>query len=1396
MKRIVALILTFVLMVTIIPINTINVFAEEATKTVVESEEIIDIENMETIDEVGLTISQETLPVFLEYYPEYFFDNETYEKLLSDSYYSCAEAITSYSTLETGGLAILESIANGEKIIFKSIANTLFGTQTIEDEWTEKNVTNLMQELCSMDTIIKDSWKKTNDTFKVFKTVIDAGTNITKVVECVKKCDDSLSNEAIEKILKEAIKREFDRVPDDLKVMDWIEPVMSTFVGAWFLCQVEETIVEELLSEINQDSSLYEALSALKADMEGNQEKYIVKKIADATLYKAVKDLMKETFEVVYDGISKTYKFLPKLSFMKVQSSTIKTAISIFYNYLYQGAKISELHGAIQTQDFLNTIQSVYLNKKTELMRNAINGTLTDDIINEFVFYFNAHRCARIQYISACAEIAKTDELKETLNNQLAEIKKYTIEEYLVLCNNSIPGIDKFIYRTEYTTYRPIIYGYNGEETHIEFPACLNGRVVKEIGSNYIANYGEYVIEYPAIESVVVPDTVEKIGEHAFKGIESLNSVILGKNVTNIHAYAFYKCSNLESVSFDENIKNIYYSAFSYCTSLSSVEILSDVDIGEKAFWECDSLTTVYIPNCITIGKSAFDNCDSLITVDISNCVTISNYAFAYCKNLSNITWSEKLISIGNNAFCGCAFKEINIPTNVDTIGSDAFFNCDSLTSVNIPGSVKNIGYSAFSDCDNLKTVIIDEGVPYIGNRMFHSNDNLVSVSLPNTISYIDEMAFSYCPKIESITIPGSVESIGNQAFYTCTNLTSVTFNDGLTSIGKEAFSHCPNLSEFVLPQTLTRIDYRAFAGCAIETIVIPKSITYMYNSFCSCDNLTSVVYEEGTALTGNGTFEYCSNLKSVVISDSVKVINTYTFYECSNLKEIKLPKNLTSIEIGAFMNSGLTSIEIPESVTFIGDKAFKETDLLSVNIPKGITAINDEVFYACNFTSIELPDSVTSIGDYAFYNCGALSSIDIPNSVTSIGDYAFAVGMYYANSLSEVILPDSIVVMGTHVFERRYNLISVKLPKNITFISASTFSICEKLQSIVIPESVTTIHDHAFQNCYKLTSITIPNSVTNIDAYAFVHSGITDVYYGGTETQKESMTISSLYNDSLINATWHYNCIPISYNGKEENVQWDDENKPILPKGYTDEQNKHFAIIGWTDKDGNKVDTSTLTVDNMIPLTAVVAEIPVAPTMLEADLIPTNDPYLPTGNKYINGFYVQGTQIRVPSDDENIKMGLRFVNVLDNNLLSALKEGATDISYGTLVMLKKYHNGGEVTLDTQTAKKVEGKNTFKYASEFNNQYLKYTVAVTGITEEYFTEKFIVRPYISFTYNGNTVTLYGEQYEDASLYSAAKLAVAPDSIEEQSVQTWIQENIVAVVEKPGDNDVPSDDVFA
>ena len=49
--------------------------------------------------------------------------------------------------------------------------------------------------------------------------------------------------------------------------------------------------------------------------------------------------------------------------------------------------------------------------------------------------------------------------------------------------------------------------------------------------------------------------------------------------------------------------------------------------------------------------------------------------------------------------------KSVEIGNGVTSIGEDAFYNCDELTSVTIPNSVTSIGYYAFYDCYNIAEI-------------------------------------------------------------------------------------------------------------------------------------------------------------------------------------------------------------------------------------------------------------------------------------------------------------------------------------------------------------------------------------------------------------------------------------------------------------------------------------------------------------------------------------------------------------------------------------------------------------------------------------------------------------------------------------------------------------------
>mgnify|MGYP003086362835 FL=1 len=63
--------------------------------------------------------------------------------------------------------------------------------------------------------------------------------------------------------------------------------------------------------------------------------------------------------------------------------------------------------------------------------------------------------------------------------------------------------------------------------------------------------------------------------------------------------------------------------------------------------------------------------------------------------------------------------KQLIIGNGVTTIGSSAFSDCDSLTSVTIPNSVTTIGSGAFELCFSLTSVTIPNSVTEIGYYAF-----------------------------------------------------------------------------------------------------------------------------------------------------------------------------------------------------------------------------------------------------------------------------------------------------------------------------------------------------------------------------------------------------------------------------------------------------------------------------------------------------------------------------------------------------------------------------------------------------------------------------------------------------------------------------------------------------
>ena len=334
-------------------------------------------------------------------------------------------------------------------------------------------------------------------------------------------------------------------------------------------------------------------------------------------------------------------------------------------------------------------------------------------------------------------------------------------------------------------------------------------------------------------------------------------------------------------------------------------------------------------------------NMDYIIFYTTTNGKTVSPYSFDYLTN----TYED---GVGMLAFDG---------SKVTSIGSQAFRDCYSLTSITIPDSVTSIGDGAFKGCDSLTSVTIPDSVTTIGDSTFSKCTSLTSITIPDGITYIGDWAFYGCDSLTSITIPDSVTTIGDSAFYYCSLLTSVTIGNGVTSIGDSAFFGCTLLTSVYITDIA--------AWCNISFGENP--FDYARNLYLNNELVTDLIIPDSVTKIGSSAFWDCSSLTSVTIPDSVTSIGDYAFYYCSSLTSVIIPDGVTSIGVCTFTHcSSLTSITIPDGVTSIGYSAFKGCSSL---------------------TSVTIPDSVTSIGYSAFRSCSSLTSAYCKPTTPPAGD-------------------------------------------------------------------------------------------------------------------------------------------------------------------------------------------------------------------------------------------------------------------------------------------------------------------------------------------------------------------------------------------------------------------------
>ena len=603
---------------------------------------------------------------------------------------------------------------------------------------------------------------------------------------------------------------------------------------------------------------------------------------------------------------------------------------------------------------------------------------------------------------SAVTEVEETTEtaVTETEENQPSEIAvTETNEERLTeeLATEVVPT------ETEEAATEIEVTETEEEETTedayktADAKADKNGFIIEDgVLTDYTGSGGD----------IVIPKGVTKIGKDAYY------SSVVGHLV-----YEAVFGNNVTSITIPKSVNEIVYS--------SNYMVLYAGEPWKTAwnpFAGCENLKRIIVEE----GNSNFKAIDGIL----------------YEKNKDSESGAETLSLF----VCPRSIEkeDIVVPSNVVEIKAGAFKGCKGIKTVSLPNSVDYIGTQTFYECESLEKVIMNTDEIGVGDGAFDYCINLTDIS-GVTVNYIGQRAFSFCKKLEFANV--TAEIINDYAFVGCSSLKKLPAK--MKKVGCGAFAGCSSLEKISLPEGLESIGLRAFSGTKATSITIPASVTFI--------NTDSTYRSGGRDYEGKGAFSEMFFLQKIEVAKgnaNYKSIDGILYnkdgtklYVCPYRKEgvVTIPDTVENVKELAFGECRrITEVIFSDTIKEIPSGCFKDcSELEKIKISKSVTDIKDndlrrwagnDTFRACNrLQDIEVASdnqSYKSIEGILYnkqgtelYYCpnGKTGNIDVPNSVHTIGKKAFTISggytmdAYIQGGYQEtvnyegVIIPDSV---------------------------------------------------------------------------------------------------------------------------------------------------------------------------------------------------------------------------------------------------------------------------------------------------------------------------------------------------------------------------------------------------
>lgn len=334
---------------------------------------------------------------------------------------------------------------------------------------------------------------------------------------------------------------------------------------------------------------------------------------------------------------------------------------------------------------------------------------------------------------------------------------------------------------------------------------------------------------------LALPEGVVSIGIGAF-GHSNLKEVILPNSIESIGNECFAYSNDLEKVTLPGNLQTVGRSMFHGCKALKSIKIPEGITtIEQNAFHSCLALEYVWLPTSLkSIGNSAFFGCKALNHINIPSGVdTFGTAVF----NESGTYNSPLVIYIDSKAYIGNlptiendTMKVSKAVTNGGTFVEDTTFTAGTLATPTKDGAI----FAGWYDNEQCSGTVVDS--PTVG-QTYYAKWTESTYSVTERPLVFGSVTYGATVEAKTITVAGLDDSV---------TLTAVSSDEGI-------FTATASGSEVTVAPKVN-LDVGTYNE--VITITTPDDATFFVDVSITIEQApTSIgITAKPTSLTGGGT--------------------------------------------------------------------------------------------------------------------------------------------------------------------------------------------------------------------------------------------------------------------------------------------------------------------------------------------------------------------------------------------------------------------------------------------------------------------------------------------------------------------------------------------------------------